>query len=136
MLIPESKMNVTHSRVTHLYVTHLLRAIALPAAILWNLSASPSLASPEIASGDGVINADIAACLSRTDTFIGSLDVEVERGQIDRTGYFGDGSFRILCYPNPYGQSNQSLVVIFAAHDTNFDIANSFIQIAINQIAD
>ena len=129
-------MNVTHLRVTHLCVTRLLSAIAMPAAMLWTLSASPSLASPEIASGDGVINADIAACLSRTDTFINTLDVEIEKGQIDRTGYFGDGSFRILCYPNPYGQSSQSLVVIFAAHNTDFDIANTFIQIAINQIAD
>ena len=115
---------------------HLLSAIALPAALLCITSTLPSLASPEIASGDGVVNADIAACLSRTDTFISTLYVDVEKGQIDRTGYFGDGSFRILCYPNPYGEPNQSLVVIFAAHDTDFAIANSFVQIAINQIAD
>ena len=117
-------------------VTHLLCAIATPAVLLWSFLAQPLLASPEIASGDGVVNADIAACLSRTDTFVGSLNIDVEKGQIDRTGYFGDGSFRILCYPNPYGSSKQSLVVIFAAHDTDFDIANTFVQIAINQIAD
>ncbi|PZO09502.1 MAG: hypothetical protein DCF25_21615 [Leptolyngbya foveolarum] len=117
-------------------VTHLLCAIATPAVLLWSFLSLPSLAPPEIASGDGIVNADIVACLSRTDTFIGTLDVEVEKGQIDRTGYFGDGSFRILCYPNPYGRSNQSLVIIFAAHDTDFDIANTFVQIAINQIAD
>lgn len=104
--------------------------------LLWSFLSFPLFASPEIASGDGVINADIAACLSRTDTFVSTLGVEVEKGQIDRTGYFGDGSFRILCYPNPYGRSNQSLVIIFAAHDTDFDIANTFVQIAINQIAD
>lgn len=117
-------------------VTHLLCAIALPAALLWKAATLPSIASPEIASGDGVVNADITACLSRTDTFISTLDVDVEKGQIDRTGYFGDGSFRILCYPNPYGESSQSLVVVFAAHDTNLDIADSFIQIAIEEIAD
>lgn len=126
MHIPESQMNVTH----------LLCTIVLPIALLWNASARPSKASPEIASGDGVVNADITACLSRTDTFVSTLDVNVERGQIDRTGYFGDGSFRILCYPNPYGQSGQSLVVIFAAHDSDFNIADSFVQIAIAEIAD
>ncbi|MGB3766503.1 MAG: hypothetical protein WA947_08085 [Phormidesmis sp.] len=114
-------------------VTHLLCAIATPTAILWSFLALPS---PEIASGDGIVNADIAACLSRTDTFVRTLDIDVEKGQIDRTGYFGDGSFRILCYPNPYGQPDQSLVVIFAAHDTDFEIANTFVQIAINQITD
>ena len=69
-------------------------------------------------------------------TVLKHISFDVEKGQIDRTGYFGDGSFRILCYPNPYGEPNQSLVVIFAAHDTDFAIANSFVQIAINQIAD
>ena len=126
MPIPESKMNFTR----------LLRAIALPTMLVWNTSALPIQASPEIASGDGVVNANITACLSRTDTFVSTLDVDVEKGQIDRTGYFGDGSFRILCYPNPYGEANQSLVVIFAAHDTNFEVADSFVQIAISQIAD
>ena len=110
--------------------------ILVPLAILGSVSPKAAIASPEIASGDGVINADIAACLYRTDTFINTLDIEVERGAIDRTGYLGDGSFRILCYPNPYGQHNQSLVVVFAAHDTNFDIADTFVQIAVDEIAD
>jgi len=100
------------------------------------LSATPVFASPEIASGDGLVNATIDGCLSRTDAFVSTLDVQVEQGQIDRTGYFGDGSFRILCYPNPYGQSTQSLVVVFAAHDTDFTVADTFVQIAIEEIAD
>jgi len=93
-------------------------------------------AFPEIASGDGIVEANLNACLSRTDSFVSTLDVNVERGQMDRTGYFGDGSFRILCYPNPYEQHNQSLVVIFAAHESNFEIADSFVQIAVAEIAD
>lgn len=97
---------------------------------------NPVAAFLEIASGDGIVEANLNACLSRTDSFVSSLDVNVERGQIDRTGYFGDGSFRILCYPNPYGQEDQSLVVIFAAHESNYDIADTFVQIAVAEIAD
>ncbi|MGD1866131.1 MAG: hypothetical protein ACFB0D_16405 [Phormidesmis sp.] len=100
------------------------------------LSTASAIASPEIASGDGIVNANIDGCLSRTDAFVSTLDVQVEQGQIDRTGYFGDGSFRILCYPNPYGQTTQSLVVVFAAHDTDYEVADTFIQIAIEEIAD
>lgn len=112
-------------------------AYLLFAALLgWGASAVPALSTPEIASGDGIVNASIATCLSRTDAFIDTLEVSVERGQIDRTGYFGDGSFRILCYPSPYGQTNQSLVVIFAAHDDDFAVADSFVQIAVSKIAD
>ncbi len=107
-------------------------------------SAFPALAFPEISSGDGIINADIGTCLNRTDAFVDTLNVSVERGDIVRTGYFGDGSFRILCYPNPYSQSgkqtdqqtNQSMVVIFAAHESDLDVADSFIQIALSKIAD
>ena len=95
-----------------------------------------AIASPEIASGDGLVNGDLQACLSRSDDFVRTLEVETERGQIDRTGYFGDGSFRILCYPNPYGEDTQSLVVVFAAHETDFTVADSFVQIAVSEIAD
>ncbi len=111
---------------------HLLSA----ASITWGILALPTLASPKIASGDGIINADATACLSRTDAFVNTLNVDVERGQIVRTGYFDDGSFRILCYPNPYSQDEQSLVVIFAAHETDFDVADTFVQIALSEIAD
>ncbi|MEL6854783.1 MAG: hypothetical protein AAFO83_06695 [Cyanobacteria bacterium J06607_13] len=100
------------------------------------MAAVSAAATPEIASGDGIVNANINACLSRTDAFVRTLDVSVERGQIDRTGYFGDGSFRILCYPNPYGQDDQSLVVIFAAHENDFEVADTFVQIAVAEIAD
>lgn len=102
----------------------------------WGVAAVSAAATPEIASGDGIVNANINACLSRTDAFVSTLDVSVERGQIDRTGYFGDGSFRILCYPNPYGQDDQSLVVIFAAHENDFEVADTFVQIAVAEIAD
>ena len=51
-------------------------------------SAFPALAFPEISSGDGIINADIATCLNRTDAFVDTLNVSVERGDIVRTGYF------------------------------------------------
>ncbi|MEL7225306.1 MAG: hypothetical protein AAF810_16440 [Cyanobacteria bacterium P01_D01_bin.36] len=100
------------------------------------LAAPAALASPEIASGDGIVNADVDSCIAQTDAFVSTLDVQVEQGQIDRTGYFGDGSFRILCYPNPYGQSSQSLVVVFAAHESDFEIADTFVQIALEEIAD
>jgi hypothetical protein len=111
---------------------HLLSA----ASIVWGISAVPTLASPKIASGDGVINANATACLSRTDAFVDTLNVDIERGQIVRTGYFDDGSFRILCYPNPYSEDEQSLVVIFAAHETDPDVADTFVQIALSEIAD
>ncbi len=111
---------------------HFLSALLLT----WGSTMTAALATPEIASGDGIVNGGVRTCLSRTDAFVGTLEVTVERGRIDRTGYFGDGSFRILCYPNPYGQAGQSLVVIFAAHEDSFDVANSFVQIAVDQIAD
>lgn len=109
----------------------------LPAAfIAWGVSALPAIASPKIASGDGIINDDIAACLSRTDAFVDTLNLNIERGQIVRTGYFEDGSFRILCYPNPYSESEQSLVVVFAAHETDPTVVDTFVQIALSKIAD
>ncbi|MGC1305902.1 MAG: hypothetical protein WA885_01645 [Phormidesmis sp.] len=115
-----------------------MKAVHLLSAVLvsWGSLAIATHAMPEIASGDGIINDSISVCLSRTDAFVRTLEVSVERGQIDRTGYFGDGSFRILCYPNPYGPNGQSLVVIFAAHEDNFDVANTFVQIAVSEIAD
>jgi hypothetical protein len=115
-----------------------MKAVYLLSAALvsWGSLAMSAIAAPEIASGDGIVNAEISDCLARTDIFINTLEVSVESGQIDRTGYFDDGSFRILCYPNPYDQGGQSLVVVFAAHETDFDVANTFVQIAISQIAD
>lgn len=117
-------------------VIRLLSAASLALGAGCLSGATAAIAFPEIASGDGIVNASINSCLSRTDDFVSTLDVNVERGQIDRTGYFGDGSFRILCYPNPYGQDDQSLVVIFAAHESNFEVADTFVQIAVAEIAD
>lgn len=112
---------------------HLLTAVL----VTWGSTAVSALAMPEIASGDGIVEASVSTCLSRTDAFVDTLNVGIERGRIDRTGYFGDGSFRIICYPNPYSsQTGQSLVVIFAAHEDDFDVANTFVQIAVGQIAD
>lgn len=102
----------------------------------WGAATTGAVAMPEIASGDGIVHANTEACLLRTDDFVETLAVDVERGPIDRTGYFGDGSFRILCYPNPYGASNHSLVVIFAAHENDFNVADTFVQIAVSKIAD
>lgn len=113
-----------------------LLSAAFVALGLSSLGGPPAIAFPEIASGDGIVNADINTCLARTDDFVTTLDVNIERGQMDRTGYFGDGSFRILCYPNPYGQEGQSLVVIFAAHESDFAVADTFVQIAVAEIAD
>jgi hypothetical protein len=106
------------------------------ASIAWGISALPASASPQISSGDGIINADITACLSRTDAFVETLNVNIERGEIVRTGYFNDGSFRILCYPNPYSETEQSLVVVFVAHETDLTVADTFVQIALSKIAD
>ena len=121
-----------------------LSATLLSLGFSAGLTALPALAFPEISSGDGIVNADISTCLDRTDAFVDTLNVSVERGDIVRTGYFGDGSFRILCYPNPYSyfgkqtdqQANQSMVVIFAAHESDLDVADTFVQIALSKIAD
>lgn len=121
-----------------------LSATLLSLGFSAGFSALPALAFPEISSGDGIINADIATCLDRTDAFVDTLNVSVERGDIVRTGYFGDGSFRILCYPNPYSSSTQkagqqtaqSMVVVFAAHESDLDVADAFVQIALRKIAD
>lgn len=110
--------------------------LLLSTAATFGIFSTRAIATPEIASGDGIVDANLNACLSRTDAFVDTLDASVERGQIDRTGYFGDGSFRILCYPNPYGQADQSLVVIFAAHESDFSVADTFVQIAVSEIAD
>ncbi|MEL6354455.1 MAG: hypothetical protein AAFR58_22300 [Cyanobacteria bacterium J06627_28] len=116
--------------------SHLLSAAFMALGLSALGGPMAAIAFPEIASGDGIVNADINTCLARTDDFVTTLDVSIERGQMDRTGYFGDGSFRILCYPNPYGQDSQSLVVIFAAHESDFDVADTFVQIAVAEIAD
>ncbi|MBE9078314.1 hypothetical protein IQ241_13600 [Romeria aff. gracilis LEGE 07310] len=94
----------------------------------------PAMASPEISSGDATIRADMNSCLSRTDDFMAELAIPTERGDTYRTGFFEDGSFRIVCYDNPGTRNPSSRVVVFAAHDSDIDVANSFVQIALQKI--
>ncbi|NER79724.1 MAG: hypothetical protein F6K42_09095 [Leptolyngbya sp. SIO1D8] len=92
----------------------------------------PAAARPEIASGDqwldGVNQAD---CLSRVDDFITEIDVPFDAGDIDRTGYFDDGVFRILCYS---GGETSSLVLVFTSHNESIEIATQFMQFALDEI--
>ncbi|MFE4105068.1 hypothetical protein [Almyronema epifaneia] len=91
----------------------------------------PALAQPQIASGDRYLdNIDGAECLARADAFVDSLEIESSGGEIDRTGYFNDGVFRILCYD--YG--SYSMVVVFAAHDESAEVATDFMRYALDSI--
>lgn len=91
----------------------------------------PAEARPEIASGDQLLNTDLQGCLSRADSFISDLGVESARGGIDRTGYFEDGSFRILCYDT----GSDSMAVVFASHTDSVDVATSFVQLALEELS-
>lgn len=62
------------------------------------------------------------------------LEIPTERGDTFRTGFFEDGSFRILCYDNPGTRNPTSRVIVFAAHNNDIDVANSFVQIALDKI--
>jgi hypothetical protein len=93
--------------------------------------ALPTWARPEIASGDQLLNTDVTGCLAQVDDFITDLGVESDQGTIDRTGYFEDGSFRILCY----GAGEASMAIVFASHETSVDIASNFIQMALDELA-
>jgi hypothetical protein len=91
----------------------------------------PAFAGPEIASGDRWLeNVDQQECLARADDFIFQVDVPSDGGEIDRTGYFDDGTFRILCY----GAGGDSMVIVFAAHDDSADVAYDFMQFALDYI--
>lgn len=94
----------------------------------------PAVAAPEIASGERLLSTDISGCLSEVDTFLEALDIETAEFEIGRTGYFDDGTFRVLCYPNPYEDNDTSLAVIFAAHETDSEVVNTFIEIALERI--
>lgn len=96
----------------------------------------PAVATPEIASGDRMLDTNFDGCLTRADTFVSTLDIQISRGEIDRTGYFDDGAFRILCYPSPSGVEESSMVVVFAAHDSDFEVATTFVQIALEEMDD
>ena len=92
----------------------------------------PAMARPEIASGDRWLEGvDQALCLDRADAFIADLNISSDSGEIDRTGYFDDGSFRILCY----GAGADSMVVVFAAHDDSVDVATQFMQFALDELS-
>ena len=94
------------------------------------LGIRPAQARPAIASGDRLLNTNQSGCLSLADRFISSLQVESDRGPIDRTGYFEDGSFRILCYE----AGQDSLAVIFATHEESGDVASNFVRMALTQL--
>ena len=92
----------------------------------------PAIARPEIASGDQLLETDVAGCLTRADRLIETLGVESDQGSIDRTGYFEDGSFRVLCYGA--GEAN-SLAIVFATHDQSAEVASNFIQMMLSELA-
>ncbi|HEY9879482.1 MAG TPA: hypothetical protein V6D29_13585 [Leptolyngbyaceae cyanobacterium] len=98
----------------------LLTSIGLPAA-----------ARPYVASGDLLLETNFQGCLSRAETFIAELGVASDRGQIDRTGYFEDGTFRILCY----GTGAESVAVVFAAHEESGEVASQFVELALKTLA-
>lgn len=117
-------MNLMLSRLFSVSVLGLsLAAISLPAE-----------ARPEIASGDqwleGVSQDE---CLSRADDFISELNVPNQAGDIDRTGYFDDGVFRILCYG---GGEESSMVLVFSAHNESAEVATQFLQFALEELSD
>lgn len=93
--------------------------------------ALPAAARPELASGDQLLNTDVAGCLAAADQFIQGLGVEFSQGTIDRTGYFQDGAFRILCYG---AGEDHSLAVVFASHDSSRESVADFIQLALTSL--
>lgn len=92
--------------------------------------ALPALARPEIASGDQLLDTNVLGCLARADQFIADLGISSEQGSIDRTGYFEDGSFRILCYE----AGEESLAVVFASHQQSLEVASNFIRMALGEL--
>lgn len=109
---------------------HYLSAIAL-AGLGLATTAIPALARPEIASGDQLLQTDVAGCLAAADEFIDTLGIDFTEGSIDRTGYFDDGAFRILCY----AAGEDSLAIVFATHRESTAIAAEFIQMALAELA-
>ena len=93
----------------------------------------PAEARPEIASGDQWLEGvNQEQCLSRADDFISELNVPTETGDIDRTGYFDDGVFRILCY---VGGEDSSMLLVFSAHNDSIEVATQFLQFALEELA-
>lgn len=92
----------------------------------------PAMARPEIASGDQWLEGvSQLACLDLVDEFIEELNVPSDTGNFDRTGYFDDGVFRVLCYS---GGSASSLLVVFSSHSESIEDATQFMQFAVQEI--
>lgn len=108
--------------------TYLATAIGLGLVLV----ANAAQARPEIASGDRLLNTSVEGCLSLADQFIANLDIQSDKGAIDRTGYFEDGAFRIVCY----AAGEASLAVVFASHDQSIDIATNFIQMTLDDLGE
>ena len=97
-------------------------------------AALPAIAAPKIASGEITLDTNMNGCLAEVDEFVSMLDVESSSFDIGRTGYFNDGTFRVLCYPNPYENNDTTLAVIFVAHDTDVEVASGFVDVALEQL--
>ncbi|MGD1905555.1 MAG: hypothetical protein ACFB0C_06110 [Leptolyngbyaceae cyanobacterium] len=111
--------------ITKLASTGLL-GLSLSAASL------PALAAPQISTGDRWLEGvSQNQCLQRADAFIAGLDIPSDGGDIDRTGYFDDGTFRILCY----GADSDSMVIVFSAHEDSLDVATGFTSFALDSIS-
>ena len=92
----------------------------------------PAAARPEIASGDQWLEGvNQEECLIRVDDFITEIDVPFDAGDIDRTGYFDDGVFRILCYG---GNETSSMLLVFTSHNESIEVATQFMQFALDEI--
>lgn len=109
-------------------VRALCWAVCTGVVIGWG---KPALARPAIASGDRLLTTSVAGCLAAADQFIADLEIQSERGDIDRTGYFDDGAFRIVCYT----AGEASLAVVFAAHNHAQDTVTRFIQQTLDTLA-
>lgn len=92
----------------------------------------PAFARPEIASGDEWLEGTSQSeCLNLVDNFISELDVPFDTGGFDRTGYFEDGVFRILCYN---GGASASLLVVFTSHAESIEDATQFMKFTLQEI--
>ena len=114
-------------KLTRFLSMGLMTAAAITAAL-------PAVAAPKIASGEITLDTNMNGCLAEVDEFIAMVDVEFTSFEIGRTGFFDDGTFRILCYPNPYENTDTTLAVIFVAHDTDVEVAGGFVDVALEQL--
>ena len=101
--------------------------------------ALPAMATPQISSGELPLDTDFDGCVARVEDYINTLDIQTSINSradgvnIGASGYFDDGSFRMLCYPNPYGDDSTSLMIIFVAHETDIEVADQFVDVVISQ---